>query len=77
LNESAKQSVEEVKRQRLQRFYKFLKLFEEKLASLNIVTDEEITKFLLSMTNAVHKVKIGNRVPIKKAVSNGNGKSLK
>ena len=66
-----------VKEQMRLRFYKFLKLFEEKLASLNIVEDSEITKFLLSMTNAVHKVKIGNRVPMKKAVSKGNGKSLK
>ena len=82
LNEEAKigkdkLSVEEVKRQRLQRFYKFLKLFEEKMSSLNVVEDGEITKFLLMMINAVHRVKIGNRVPIKKAVSKGHGKSLK
>jgi hypothetical protein len=79
LNESAKigkakLTVEDLKRQR---FYKFLKIFEEKLASLNIVEDSEITKFLLSMTNAVHRVKFGNRVPMKKSVSNGHGKSLK
>ena len=66
-----------VKELKLQRFFSFLKIFEEKLASLNIVEDSEITKFLLSMTNAVHRVKIGNRVPMKKSVSNGHGKSLK
>jgi|SaaInlStandDraft_3_1057020.scaffolds.fasta_scaffold29368_2 hypothetical protein len=79
LNESAKvgKTKPTVKELKLQRFFSFLKIFEEKLASLNIVEDSEITKFLLSMTNAVHRVKIGNRVPIKKAVSKGHGKSLK
>ena len=79
LNESAKvgkvkPTMKDLKRQR---FFSFLKIFEEKLASLNIVEDSEITRFLLAMTNAVHRVKIGNRVPIKKAVSKGHGKSLK
>ncbi len=69
-----KLSVEEVKKKKRIRFFEFLKKFEEKLASLNIVEDAEITKFLFSMTNLVHRLKIGNRVPIKKVVSKGHGK---
>jgi len=63
LNESskfgkAKPTVKEVK---LQRFFSFLKIFEERLKNFGVVTDEEIAKFLEKMTSAVHKISIKDR----------------
>ena len=58
-------TVEQVKEQKRIRFFEFFNKFQSKLASLGINDDGEITKFLLAMTNAVHKVKIANRVEIK------------
>jgi len=58
-------TVEQVKEQKRIRFFEFFNKFQSKLASLGINEDGEITKFLLAMTNAVHKVRIANRVEIK------------
>jgi hypothetical protein len=68
LNESAKvgKAKPTVKEVKLQRFFSFLKIFEERLKNFGVVTDEEIAKFLEKMTSAVHKISIKGRKEVKK-----------
>ena len=50
-----------VKEQKRLRFHQFMKAFEERLKSIGIEGDENLSKFLQKMIGAVHRVKIGKR----------------